>query len=547
MHIQIHIHEQGFLQHQRHAFSNRFTLVSELLQNARRAGATRIELRYDEDRQLLTVHDNGCGLADFQKLLSLHESGWDADLCASEQPFGVGFMKCLYAATRCVVQSGRQVVDIDTAAVLARHPVEVLTVADTASVPGTRITLHGINLPGLVAHVQRLCRGFAVPVWLNGQLLPRPLAEAALTLHDSAIGRIFLAGQHDGEYSHDDLVFLQGFCVLEPAWQPGRPVNVVHLDPRIFLARQPDRDRLIDEDLQRRRIADALKACWREVLLAARGRLPPAVFVERFYSAMRHWGHLDLLNDLDLLPLPLVWSITGYPVQDELGALAFTSPPPVPPTRQAIEDGTVRLVALGDVSEENAAHWMLARHHGWQVFDWLGVDSQHWVLGHVRHLELSAARVTPVDEQLRTTLEGRAVYPVVVLCNAVRLRIGSAEALVTDAGVSHRGCLYIPAGEVTGEPVRQHARFADDNENFLDGECEADCEALADLLFRLRSVDPVETLQSLLVGLNLGKYPLLQGKTFALSIGVGSRPGQVVTLGTEAAEPAAPAAPAEGG
>lgn len=39
MKIQVRINEEGALRNQRHAFSNRFTLVSELLQNARRAGA----------------------------------------------------------------------------------------------------------------------------------------------------------------------------------------------------------------------------------------------------------------------------------------------------------------------------------------------------------------------------------------------------------------------------------------------------------------------------------------------------------------------------
>ena len=61
------------------------------------------------------VHDNGHGVADFQKLLSLHESGWDAATHDEEQPFGIGFSKCLYSATRCVVtlEPGRTaIVDI---------------------------------------------------------------------------------------------------------------------------------------------------------------------------------------------------------------------------------------------------------------------------------------------------------------------------------------------------------------------------------------------------------------------------------------------------
>ena len=38
MHIQVRINEEGTLRNQRYAFTDRFTLVTELLQNARRAG-----------------------------------------------------------------------------------------------------------------------------------------------------------------------------------------------------------------------------------------------------------------------------------------------------------------------------------------------------------------------------------------------------------------------------------------------------------------------------------------------------------------------------
>ena len=77
MHIQVQINEEGALRNQRHAFTDRFTLVSELLQNGRRAGARHIELNHDAASQVLIVRDNGRGITDFQKLLSFHESGWD--------------------------------------------------------------------------------------------------------------------------------------------------------------------------------------------------------------------------------------------------------------------------------------------------------------------------------------------------------------------------------------------------------------------------------------------------------------------------------------
>ena len=46
MKIQVRINEEGALRNQRYAFTDRFTLVSELLQNARRAAATRRSRRW---------------------------------------------------------------------------------------------------------------------------------------------------------------------------------------------------------------------------------------------------------------------------------------------------------------------------------------------------------------------------------------------------------------------------------------------------------------------------------------------------------------------
>ena len=168
MQIQVRINEEGALRNQRYAFTNRFTLVSELLQNARRAGAACIEIHYDAETQVLSVHDDGCGLEDFQKLLSFHESGWDAATAAEERPFGVGFSKCLYAATRCVVTSGDQRVDIDTEAALARALITVEQVPASEAINGTRVDLYGVDLPELGTRVEELCLGFPVAVLFNG-------------------------------------------------------------------------------------------------------------------------------------------------------------------------------------------------------------------------------------------------------------------------------------------------------------------------------------------------------------------------------------------
>jgi hypothetical protein len=62
--------------------------VIEILQNARRAGAT--EVRIINKDGFVTIEDNGSGIEDFQKLLDLGGSGWDEKLEAGEDPAGVG-------------------------------------------------------------------------------------------------------------------------------------------------------------------------------------------------------------------------------------------------------------------------------------------------------------------------------------------------------------------------------------------------------------------------------------------------------------------------
>ena len=116
----------------------------------------------------------------------------------------------------------------------------------------------------------------------------------------------------------------------------------MHLDSRQFMARLPDRDKLIDEDVQK---ADRYRV---EGLLApdAGGRQDPAfarTLRRIYYAAMRAWGHVDLLNDLDVLPAELFDEIVDYPIQDDDRRLCPASCRS--PTRQAVESGAVTLVS----------------------------------------------------------------------------------------------------------------------------------------------------------------------------------------------------------
>jgi len=78
--------------------------IIELLQNARRAGATKVAIT--NEGGCVTVKDNGQGIGDFAKLLDLGGSGWDEACEESEDPAGVGIF-CLAPRELTIRSRGR--------------------------------------------------------------------------------------------------------------------------------------------------------------------------------------------------------------------------------------------------------------------------------------------------------------------------------------------------------------------------------------------------------------------------------------------------------
>ncbi|WP_278937923.1 ATP-binding protein [Pseudomonas helleri] len=519
MPIRVNIHEAGALRNQRYAFTDRFTLVSELLQNARRAGATGIEIDYNEATQTLQVCDNGTGIKHFQALLSIHQSGWDAELRDTEQAFGVGFSQCLYSARQCVVASGYQRIDFDCAAALAQQPIEVIETA--AFVRGTCVELRGVELPGWQERIERLCVGFPLPVRLNGKALARPLALSELQTQPTNIGEVFLLGRDDGWSRTDMMVFLQGCCVWRSPFSMVSQVNVVHLDPCQFLARLPDHDTLMDEDVQLARIKATLQDCWQQLLRERLEQLGEQRFLERYYSSVQRWEQRTLLNGLAWLPREICQRIEHYPEQPESGKEPCLQPYRTPISRQAIEHGDVQLVALQPLDDVNGAVWALARARNYILCDRSALDERHWAHPHVLYLDEHSVQVTAQGEHMRVWFRGRWVNTLVVLCETISIRNVEDDTRieVIAEGLFHHEVLYIPCHEWSGKAVRQASNYTDNNERYHEADAEADQDALAQLIRRLRSRDPLKTLRSLLGELHLERYPALQGQQFVLQVG----------------------------
>jgi hypothetical protein len=144
----------------------------EILQNARRAGATRVNVTLEEIPAepihcVVTVEDNGIGIESFQNLVTLGRSGWDQETQDTEDPAGMGFFS--------LCQSGVEVTSLSKTVTLSRDVFlgnADAEVEDHAYIAGTRLRFTRpstrLTLSGVLASVAKFC---PLDVCLNGGIL----------------------------------------------------------------------------------------------------------------------------------------------------------------------------------------------------------------------------------------------------------------------------------------------------------------------------------------------------------------------------------------
>jgi hypothetical protein len=85
-------------------FSNNLSdIFIELLQNARRAGATLVTVETVEGPDSgakIVFGDNGHGIDDFSFLLNLGDSDWDEAVERAEDPAGMGFFSLVHSGVK---------------------------------------------------------------------------------------------------------------------------------------------------------------------------------------------------------------------------------------------------------------------------------------------------------------------------------------------------------------------------------------------------------------------------------------------------------------
>lgn len=329
------INERSFFASMRHLFAGSFSMVGELLQNGRRAGATKICVEFDPEQSTMAVVDDGHGIRDFNALIQLCESSWDEQTMLSDRPFGMGLFSLLFAAREITYRSCGRRLTVTLQDVIDKRALEVVPDADAPPV-GTRIELVDLSAALLQkqwvvtpVHVdlaklaeyalynalrERAC-GFPIPVFINGFEMHRPYEQAVLKGEITRIGFVSIPSIHVHPQHGIGALYGSGRMKLLLQGLPigscshGTPEAIVHLDTTAFTARMPDRSALYDHDEACKRINSTIVQLAKDHLVRQKAILSGKQFVLRHWKDCRHYDLLHLLNDIPWIPREAVLAV----------------------------------------------------------------------------------------------------------------------------------------------------------------------------------------------------------------------------------------------
>ena len=153
--------------------------IIEILQNARRAGATEVSITNREG--LVTVRDNGSGIDDFAKLLDLGDSSWDDAMEEAEDPAGVGVF-CL-APRKVGICSSRKKLVI-TKDGWTGTPLELIQIEDMVN--GTELVF--ADEPWELVKVQKHAVFSGLKVVVDGKTCPQQPFTSSRAVHYPELG-----------------------------------------------------------------------------------------------------------------------------------------------------------------------------------------------------------------------------------------------------------------------------------------------------------------------------------------------------------------------
>jgi len=512
-------------------FSKGTTVVGELMQNARRAGATKVLIETDPTQKQMVVMDDGCGIVDFQKLITIAESGWSDEILESEDPFGIGFASAVFAAKGITVESRGKQIAFTAADIVAQRAIPVQS---SGFIGGTRVTLTGLkpDMDRLQRSIQDYADGFAIPVLHNGAELERPHALA--NLRGVAVGGI---GFISHQTLHQEAPELKGIHYRAKLYCQGLPVGasgydtrhssyysgnmvVIHVDHRTWKPRLPDRDVLLDADVAAEKFHAAVTAQMVQFLHQEQAALAPEEFAEKYWSLSKDLKVFEMMKD-SVIPCSAHSTLKDYPVLSSHNDYCYT-PGKAAITRQDVESGKVVLCSPEGLSNDDAengfAKAMFAGAAEWTFVDHL--PKGHWAQPYVIDLvkeELHLRGETRMEENW-----GNSMSATIKLTDTLTLTMRETTVEITEAfalGSDDTEVeIMVPPGASASNALMQGFSYIDGDERYREEWLDEDVESINNTVALMRGEAPEVTLAKVLNAGHVGYKSTLRGKQFLVSI-----------------------------
>lgn len=564
---ELNVSREGMIASMKDSFTNKDTFIKELMQNARRAGASTIWMTLDEEAKCFTITDDGAGITSPHTLLNLGQSGWsDAQVMAEENPFGVGFAAAIFVSDAIRVRSQNWVIDTDTESLLAMKPIAI---RETEQSTGTSVTLtltdavseylfdprfrdHS-NLTSFMARrLAHFAIGFPIPVYFNGEAFDRKDAIDQRETVTLSIGAIDPCLEKNRISTAVYACYYQGFFVGE--FSPGRGLSslkgvfsyrpqsgstgVIHLDNAQFRARMPDRDNLIDEREANKKITQAVNAYLIDYLRERDQALDAETF-------LRHHGRDVFELDKRLLADKPVYrdyffTIDSLPFEHEFHGDFLT---------QGFMDNRDPFIRRGDpllldfsfddwfcesVDINDLPHNAIlpyARALGWPILEYADSfrEIDHWAVDEAVDLEDIAQNdglaVSVSGEQAPVQFVGEVIAMDVRFCNSYTVTPNDDRLptiTIDNSPMLYGKDMLVPKNATYADLesiLRQINTYTDhDNEVFDDAALKADTDQLAHLHRLASSGDYAAFLSNVILDEVRASKAVLKNRTFTVSI-----------------------------
>ncbi|CAK2325206.1 Sensor histidine kinase [Vibrio crassostreae] len=535
--VQIKINENNFLSNLGAIFSNTGKVINELIQNASRANATTISFTtsVENGRACLTILDDGSGIADMQKLLSIAESGWssDVDKC---NPYGMGFLSTLFACEHIKIQSQHQMLSSNTEDILSGESIEI---QDSLRGNGTLIEMEGIS-EALFSYltstnynreVDRIGEGYDIDVVLNGVLMFKHHSRMTLNAssnyieHKFEYGSIYFDSKNDGLCW---LAYLQGALISSTNTVTSsnqlNPHHIVHLNDDVK-ARMPDRAELLDAETVKQSIRTNVQFLMMQFLQKELKRLGESFSSNHLLwrSAVRYAP--QVLNKVDFLTKSEIGESKSY----ELGLAGYDgvehSQLRQPISRADVESSL--LFALPEhESEEDTININYLKHLNNVLFvNVISLHADHWIhkceIREVSELDVTIELLNPTST---ATLNGLYSIPI-VLCDQYTLKgeygevVIETDAVVVSGNEFSYGTLVIPEKENLSTALGIYGNYDDEWGCFCENDKDRDNYLLEMLYNKLRASSPEVLIQKVLdeAFMGQGLRNTLNNLTFTIS------------------------------